>query len=399
MSRTFAIIGGGIAGASIAYHLGRRTDARIIVFDRGEAAAETTARSVAQFGYYGDETQYEMKQYGMRLYNRFFAAPRRDTEYQFAGLLVVATTPNDAERLIATARRNGDPDVGKTAGTGWDRDLVEYLAPDDIHRKVFVPPLDVSSVTGAIYRPRMGYLHPPAELGREFVSRAQDHGVEFRFDTPVTDVRTDRGVVEELVADESIEVDEVVCAAGPWNPEVAAMVGIDLPVRHTLAPVLQVTPPSPIRYGFPAITQFDAPYAIHQRHPNASLIGYNPPGGYDRDERFDAAAISDDIPADIRDEMWEAARTLTPMIADGTVEDEWVGVRSQTPDGNPIVGWTEVAGFSIAAFHTSGIQLAPAVGHMIARQLLDGEPTSWYDALSITRFEGYRDLSRGDRGS
>lgn len=391
MSRTFAIVGAGIAGASIAYHLGRRTDDRVIVFEQNEAGSATTAKSVGQFGFYGDETQYRMKRYGMELYNRFFADPRADLRYEFAGLLTVATTETGATELERAVAAGGDETLGKTAGTGFDRDLVEYLPGDELKETLLLPPVNEAVIDGALYRPKMGYMTRPAELAREFVERATDAGVEFRFDTPVRDIETDGGRVTAVVADERLAVDEVVCAAGPWNVDLARTVGIDLPVRHTLAPVLAFEPDSRLEYSLPAISHYEGPTAIHRRRNDVCLVGYTPTGGYERDQVFDPGEVGDTVPSAIREEMLEAVAQFTPGLATGSVDDERVGVRSQTPDGNPIVGWTEVAGFSIAAFHTSGIQLAPAVGQLIADQLLDADPTDCYDALSISRFDGYTD--------
>ena len=56
------------------------------------------------------------------------------------------------------------------------------------------------------------------------------------------------------------------------------------------------------------------------------------------------------------------------------------------------MGWTEVKGFSIAAFDSSGIQLSPAVGNIISKQIIDGDQTEFYENVSITRFEGYKDV-------
>lgn len=396
MSPTFAVIGAGIAGASIAYHLARRSDARVLLFDRGNPGEATTARSVAQFAFYGDRTQYEMKRYGMAMYNRFFANPRRAIGHRFAGLLVAATDDADAERLAAAAAAGGEPQLGKTAGTGWERDQVTYFAGDEVTEHVLVPPLNVDAVAGAIYRPRLGYLNPPREISLEFVARAREHGAECRFNTAVDEIELDAGAVAAIVSDETIEVDAVIGAAGPWNPQVADLVDLEIPVRHTLAPVLRLEAPRPLRAGFPAISEFNAPWAIHSRDQETCLLGYNPGTAYEAAEQRDPASVSDTVPADIRSGMREAAARLTPSLAHGPCREEWVGVRSQTPDGNPIVGWTAIEGFHIAAFHTSGMQLAPAVGQMIARQVLDGEQTEWYDALSISRFDGYTDTVSSD---
>jgi len=388
---TYGIIGAGIVGASVAYHLGQRTDDRIVVFDRGAAASETTAKSVAQFGFYGDETQYRMKRYGMDLYNQFFADPRGDPRYELAGLLSVATTAEGAAELEDAAGTSGDPSLGKESGTGFDRDLVEYIPGEELTESLLVPPVDESAIEGALYRPKMGYMARPAELAREFAARAEEAGVEFRFGTPVRDIETEDGQVTGVVADDHLAVDELVCAAGPWNIELAARVGIDLPVRHTLAPILELDPGRRLEYSLPVITHYEGAHAVHRRRPEAVLAGYHPPGGYERDQQFDPQAVEDTVPDDIREGMLGAVERFTPQFAGAPVVDEWVGVRSETPDGNPVVGWTELEGFSIAAFSTSGIQLAPAVGRIIADQLLDGDPTEFYDALSITRFEGYTD--------
>lgn len=391
MTRTYGVVGGGIAGASVAYHLGRRTDDRVVVFERGEAGSATTARSVAQFGFYGDETQYRMKRYGMALYNRFFADPRADPRYEFAGLLTAATTESGAADLEHAVTAGGDKGLGKVSGSGFDRDLVEYVPGDELKETLLLPPLDEDEIEGALYRPKMGYMARPAELAREFVERATESGVEFRFDTAVRGIETEDDRVEAVVADERLPVDELVCAAGPWNVELARSVGIDLPVRHTLAPVLELEPDSRLEYGLPAINHHEGPHAIHRRRPDACLVGYNPPEGYDLDRVLDPDDVGDAVPTEIREGMLEAVERFTPAFGAFPVVDEWVGVRSQTPDGNPIVGRTAIEEFSIAAFHTSGIQLAPAVGRILADQLLEDDPTRFHDALSIARFDGQAD--------
>ncbi len=390
MNETYAIIGAGIAGASVAYHLGRRTDADVHVFERGTTGDETTARSIAQFGYYGDSTQHRMKRYGMQLYNEFFADPRADLRYEYTGLLSVATSETGA-RELHRATVKGDAALGKTTGTGWDRDPVRVFEPDELREQLLIPSLDTNAITGALFRPRMGYMATPAALAEEFVARAMEEGVVFHFETAVEEIVTKGDRVTAVRADGEYPVSAVVCASGPWNVQLARSVGVELPVRHTIAPVIRLDPAIEIRYNIPTIVEMEGPHAIHRRQPDEWLVGYNPVEGYDLQQRFDPDELGDSVPEGIKQGMRDVTSRLTPAIADAPIVDEWVGVRSQTPDDNPIVGWTELSGFSIAAFHTSGIQLAPAVGRMIADQLIDGEPGSQYDSLSITRFEGYED--------
>jgi glycine/D-amino acid oxidase-like deaminating enzyme len=392
VSSRYGIIGGGIAGASIAYHLSQRTDDSVVVFERQSPASETTYKSVAQYGFYGDETQYRMKRYGMRLYNQFFREPRVNPRYTSMGILTAATDADNADRMAEAVREGGDEYFGKM-GMGFDRDLVEYVDGDALKEKLLLPPVDEDPIEGALFRPKVGYMDRPQELAYEFLERAKDNGVDVRANTAVAEITTDEDRATGLVTTdgEEFELDEVICAAGPWNIEIAESVGVELPVKHTLAPILVLRPDDQSDYTLPAINHFESPYTFHRRSEDEFLIGYNPGDVYEDATEYDPKTMSEKVPEDIRDEGIDLLQRLVPDLIDAKVVEEWVGIRSITPDKNPVVGWTDLEGFSIAAFHTSGIQLAPAVGKMIAQQVLDDDPTDYYDDLSITRFEGYTD--------
>ena len=390
----YIIIGGGIAGASIAYHLGQRTDKEVVLFERQSTASETTYKSVAQYGFYGDQTQYRMKQYGMRLYNEFFADQMGNPRYQYAGLLIAATDQSNADQLKAVVETEGRESVGKI-GEGFERDLLEYIPGSELKETLLLPPVKTEHINGALYRPKVGYMSRPHELAYEFLQRARKHGVTVREGTPVTEILTRNERVTGVVTENgTLESEEVICAAGPWNVEIAESVGVDIPVRHTLAPVLQLQPNAPVEYDLPVLSHYESPYTFHRRSAEELLVGYNPKPGYEGASQLDPDTTDEEVPPDIRNEGIDLLSRFVPSWMDADIVDEWVGVRSQTPDGNPVVGWTELEGFSIAAFHTSGIQLSPAVGKMIATQILDREPGEYYADLSISRFDGYDDHYR-----
>ncbi|WP_152041709.1 NAD(P)/FAD-dependent oxidoreductase [Salinigranum salinum] len=392
MTSKYGIIGGGIAGASIAYHLSQRTDDPVVLFERQSPASETTYKSVAQYGFYGDETQYRMKRYGMKLYNEFFRDHRVNPRYTSMGILTVSTEPDNARRMQEAIQKGGDSYFGKM-GMGFDRDLVEYLDGGEIKEKLLLPPVDDEPIKGALFRPKVGYMDRPQELAYEFLERAKEHGVDVHSNTAVAEVTTEGDQATGVITEEGeeIELDEVICAAGPWNTEIAESVGVELPVKHTMAPILVLQPDDQSDYTLPAISHFESPYAFHRRSEDEFLIGYNPGDVYDDAGRLDPNTMSEKVPEEIRNEGIELLGKLVPDLIDAKVVEEWVGIRSITPDKNPVVGWTELEGFSIAAFHTSGIQLAPAVGKMIATQVLDDDPGDYYENLSIARFDGYTD--------
>lgn len=398
---TYAIIGGGIVGASIAYHLSEETTEPIKVYDQQSLASETTFKSMAMFGLYGDKTQYQMKRYGLRLYNQFFSEPRARPKYDLAGRLEVATTESGAAEL----EQNMGSSHAEKSIAGIDRDLLEYIPGDDLSEVLLVPRVNTAAVTGAVFRPRVGYMQPQ-ELAFEFVERARDNGVTFDTGSKITDILTQNGQVTGLETESSkVAADHVICAAGPWNVTLAAKAGVDIPVRHTLAPILKLTVSESAEYSLPTIGHYESPYSIYRqrsRSRDAMFLGYNPSEPVnsvaeflEKYDVFDPDSMSETVPEDIRDGMLSTAEMLVPSLLDADVADEWVGIRSGTPDGNPIVGWTEVDGFSIAAFHTSGIQLAPKVGDIITQQLVHDNPTDLYDNLSISRFKGYSDVFNG----
>lgn len=388
-----AIVGAGIAGASVAYHLSRQGwTGRITVFDRSPVADETTAKSAAFFGFYGTPTERRMKQYGMARYNQFLSEPRTEPAYEQIGRLDVATTEEGAA-IIRTSREESrdertPPSNERAPGTeadGADVDAVSVLDGETLREHVCAPHLDTTQVRVARYRPNVGYF-TPRELALEFVERASERGVTFRTETAVEALLRDGTRVGGVRVDGvDHEMDAVVCAAGPWNPLLTETAGIDIPVRYTLAPILKVNPGQMSR-TLPIVAHEESGVYVRGHHDGTVLVGYHP-GGYDVATDRDPDTFPTSVPEDVKATMLETSAKLVPALADADVVDEWVGVRSRTPDGQPLVGQTALSGLWVVTFHSSGIQLAPAAGRVVARQLRDETGPAYADALSPNRFD------------
>jgi glycine/D-amino acid oxidase-like deaminating enzyme len=388
----YAIIGGGIAGASITYHLSRCTDDPITLYEKGSLASETTYKSMALLGgRQGDNTSVHMKSYALQLYNEFFADTQANPEFHLLGSMAVATSQEGSEIFKRSAQ--GTEEIQDRLVKGSHNDPVEYLAGEEIHEAIINPQLRTEEITGVLYQPKRGYTIPN-ELTFEFIERARDNGAEIEINTPITDISVEDGQVSTIKTDsETLNVDQVICAAGPWNPHVARMVGLDIPVKHTLAPIMKLQPSVNLPNIVPHTKHYKTRIYFRGCHDGSVFVGHNPTHltSFDEAKQYNPSEVNQTFPDPIRSQAMEIIKRLYPFLLEADIVSQWVGLRSMTPDGMPIVGWTPVDGFSIAAFNSSGINLSPAVGKIISRQLIDNDPTEHYNSLSITRFEGFND--------
>lgn len=371
MSPPIIIVGAGIAGASAAYHLSQRTEREILVLERGAIAAETTGKSTAVFRFFGKSTLDRMKRYGLQQYNEFLGSPEAMTEYEaLAGRLEVASS----EAAAATLKAENPP-------------LGTYLAADAIHETVFVPELATDDIHGALYIPNAGYFRP-TELTFEYVERAERAGVEFRESTTVEDIYVDDGQITGVeTRNDSFETDTVVSAAGPWNLQIGRAAGIELPIRHTLAPALKLEPGNRPVQTLPNIKHADTGYYFRGKANGEFLAGHSP-GDYDVATEYDPTAVSDSVPAEIREGVIDIVAELVPALIDSDIVEEWVGVRSRIPDERPMAGPVGPDGFHMMAFHSEGMQLAPAAGRAVA-DAITGD--SVQDDLSPKRLREHPD--------
>jgi sarcosine oxidase subunit beta len=370
MEESIAVIGAGIAGASVAYQLGSRTDAQVTVFERGAIGAETTGKSTAVFRFMDDPVLISMKRDAMALYNRLLADPVAHPEYDLLGRLEASTTEAGAAQLAERA---------KNIDTGT------YLDATDLATEVFFPELDTDPLTGAVYNPNAGSFRP-IELAHELVERARGLGVSFRTNTEVTDIEIEEGSVRAVhTPSKSQPVSHVVSTAGPWNLSVARSVGLELPIRHTLAPILKLEPTRPLPHVVPNIKHTDTGYYFLGRDDGSILVGHSPGTYAEAGTEYDPEDVRDEVPEELVSGAIDEMRTLFPSLLDAEVVEEWVGVRSLTPDGRPLVGPTTVEGFSIVAFNSEGIQLAPAAARVIAAQITGAEPPDYAASVSPSR--------------
>lgn len=341
------IIGGGVIGASVAYHL--RDDPRpVVLYERDALGSGTSGDSVAMFVRHQSTPDRSSHELRSRSWDHYEPLIRDGTlSFERIGTLDVARTDDEAESLRELA--------GTLEGFGAE---TTFLEPDELADCG----LDPGAVAGAMATPTDGYLDP-SEIIQHYVGEAAEAGVAVETQTSVTDVITEDGSVTGVETESgSRSADAVVNAAGPWAPTVNDDAGVSLPLRHNRGPVVVLHKDEP--FSLPFIQFGDGVYFRSEGRTQAFAGKYG--ADYADAEVLDptnARSVDHEFYLEIDARIREAI----PRLADMELGNEWVGVRTLTPDGVPIVGETDVDDFLVAAgMNGLGITLAPAIGELLA---------------------------------
>ncbi|MFB6266251.1 MAG: NAD(P)/FAD-dependent oxidoreductase [Halodesulfurarchaeum sp.] len=346
------VIGGGIIGTSVAYHLTRR-DLPVHLVEKDALGAGTSSKSVAVFVWHQDDpdpVEHRIRERSWETYGPLVEAG--ELSFSEIGSLHLAWTRADSQAL--RDMQAGLQDLGVTARWVEPPELAEFG-------------LDPDGCTGAVLVPDDGYLDP-AEVIQYFASRAREAGAAIETGVEVTGIETRNGAVERVLTTErAIESGRVVNAAGPWAPAINDMVGLELQLRHTLGPIVVLQRDEP--FAFPFTVLGDDVY--FREEANMQAFG----GRYDTDYET-ATRLNPDANLSVDHQFYlDVAAQIdrhVPVLADAEIVSDWVGVRTVTPDRRPYVGETAVSGFYTAVGMSGlGVTRAPAVGALLAR-MIDG---------------------------
>lgn len=378
MRKKVCIIGGGIVGTSIAYHL-RNENVNCTLFEKGKLGSGTSSDSIGGFHmFFGEEWEHDFYSYGWRLYQSWAKDPTSNISFHRTGRLTIAETENEVtSEVLAPAEF--------TRGTGHEN--ISILSPKETAE--FLPGLDISSITKSIYTGTAGYFDP-IELIHEFADKAQDCGVKIMTDMEVKEIIVEKDSIQGVVAEDGeFDFDVIINAAGPWAIKVGAMAGVELPLVHTKGQVLVLKPKEEIDRPIP-------------------MALFTPKGGYLRDEiggkiivgkqvyaldnKLEAGFFDPDRSPSCAEPYFKefVAREMSsklPFLSDGEILDEWVGYRTVTPDFVPIIDYSPINGFILSVGYSGrGIILAPMGGRMTARIVTEKPIRRYRGKFQLDRF-------------
>ncbi len=372
-----AILGGGIVGSSIAYHLTQAGCNDILVIERESSQGKgSTGKSMggvrAQFS---TPVNIQMSLYSIPFYAAFEARLGQPCDYRPQGYLFCATSDNHLAYLRANQ--------GKQIALGLKN--VRLIGGDEIREQF--PQMRADDILGGSFCATDGFVDPySAMIG--FMTAASEKGAKLWKSAAVTSIRRDNGAFEIETTQGAVSAKWVVNAAGAWAASIAEMVGVDLPVEPLRRMLVPTEPFDQFPHSAPMI--IDMSNGFHFR-PEARgfLLAWNDPEetpGYKTD--FEPSFI---------EKILTRAADRVPAFENLAVNPKraWAGLYEMTPDHHPILGEVPaVPGFYCAnGFSGHGVMHAPATGKILADLILHGT-TDLVDAhlLDLARFAEGRSI-------
>ena len=374
MSGAVAVIGAGVIGASVAYHLALRGRRDVVLLDRSSGPGQgSTGRATGGYrAQYATPINVRLSLLARAKLLRFEADTGIDPGFHQAGYLWLAATP--AELAVLRAGQAVQHAEGLTEAVEVDAGEIARLNPA----------LCLDEVAGGVYCPTDGFVRPTAILAG-YLAAAERLGARLHWGVEATGFgrRRDGSVASVRTTQGDMEVTAVVNAAGPWAASVAAWAGVDLPVAALRRQVAVTTPFDRLPSDMPMTIFAGDGFHLRVRDGRVLLL-WPTPGvtGRPFDDSVDPAWV----------EAVEAkAHRRVPVLREAAIDPGacWGGLYEVTPDKHAILGPAPGCANLFLANGSSGhgVMHAPALGHLLAEIICDGAATTFdVGPLRLSRF-------------
>ena len=377
------VIGGGVIGCSIAYHLAREGREDIVLLERSKLTSGTTWHAAGLVRRLRpSSTLTKLIGYSIDLYGELERETGQDTGWIQTGSLTLAT---NEDRLTNIKRQVS---LGRAFG-------LEAEAIDAARAKELWPLIEANDVIGAVWSPADGRVNP-SDMALALSKGARARGVRFFEETAVTGLIRKAGRIGGIEAGErAISAEEVVIACGLWSRDVAAMAGAHMPLyacEHFYILTKPLAEVQALGKGAHLPTLNDQDAFIYARDDvEGLLVGSFEPHA----KGISISELPGDFGFDLLDEDWdhfmpimENALRRIPALERAEVRMLLNGPESFTLDGQFMLGESpEVPGlFLIGGMNSTGIALAGGAGKAMAEWIIAGEPTMELSEADIRRF-------------
>lgn len=366
------IIGGGVMGTSIAFHLAEEGVEDVLLLERDQLGAGSTSKAAggvrAQFS---DPVNIALGARSLAAFEAFEERPGQVIDLHQVGYLFLLTDPVEVATYEASVALQNEMGVQS-----------RIISADEAH--ALSPGVVTDDVLAAAFHPRDGYCSPESVvLG--YATGARRHGATLRTGVEVTGVEVADGVVRSVgTSSGNIQAGTVICAAGAWSRAFGEMVGVHLPVSPVRRQIL-ITEPlgadllDTLPMTMPMTIDAATTFYLHREGPGV-LFGMS--------YRGEEPGFRHDYSEDWLPDLMAAIERRCPALLDVGVAHRWSGLYETTPDHNALIG--EAAAISrflyATGFSGHGFLQAPAVGEVIRDLYLGRPPVVDVSPLTADRF-------------
>ncbi len=375
------VIGGGITGCSIAYHLALMGWTDVILLEKGELTSGTTFHSVGLVSQFRTSpAQMLLMNYSIDLYNQFKADQGEALGWHQVGSLRLASSQDQLKAL----QRN----VSRAKALGLNVDTISPGEALDIF-----PHMTGKSLHGAVYIPDDGHLDPNG-ITTEFARRAKDMGVSIQTRVLVTGIEVSaKGQITQVNTDHgNITTEIVINAAGQWAPRIGQMVGANIPMAPLMHQYLTTKPVPGHELPLQTPVVRDPDNLVYIREEVRGFLV----GGFElKPKAWSINGVAWDftqklLPPEwaLFDELMEGAIRRVPALEQAEIIKLVNGPEAITPDGHYCLGpLPGLPSFYVAAgMSLNGIAGAGGVGKIMAEWLIEGEPSIDVHEMNVSRF-------------
>lgn len=353
------VIGGGVIGTSIAYHLSKRGMPRVVLLEKEYLGAGSSGKSSAIVRtHYSVDITAQIALRSLQVFQHFDEVIGGHCGFVPTGMVIVA--PSQEEAALRQK-------VDFLSGLGINNRL---LSKEELHE--LQPFVYTEDLAVAAYEPDSGYADPSGTLFA-FAAAARAGGALLYQGTEVTAILMEQGKIRGVrTVRGEIHSPIVICAAGPWARRVAAMVGVQLPLRVTRHQILTVRRHASLGARHPVYADFVHATYFRPEGDQLTLVG----SLADVEEHGEANPDQYNQKADypfIATHADKLSRRI-PRMQDSFAQGGWAGLYTETPDAHPILDcFEEPAGFYVAVgFSGHGFKLSPTIGAMMAEFVTTG---------------------------
>src|SRR5215208_6942604 len=363
------IIGGGVMGASAAYHLAKRGIRNIVLLEKEEFfGTGATGRCAGGVRYqFSTEINVKLSLESLPMIERFKDEIGQDVNYRQCGYLLVATNEKDAQVFKHNVEMQNCLGVQTQLLTGEEvRARLPLMKFDDALAGTFNPKdglVDPNSVVA-------GYISAAQKLGVRAIPQAEVIGIRVTGDQAEA-VETTQGLIQTPM---------ILNAAGPWAGQIGQMAGVQIPILPVRRQMFTTNALKEIPADFPFVIDFAQSLYFHAEGEGL-LIGMS--------NQKEQPGFDQSIDEEFEMENFEAAMERMPLLEQASRASHWAGLYEVTPDAHPIFGGSPIKGFTICAgFSGHGFMHGPVAGKLMTEYILEGTfSTVDVSMLDLARFE------------